>query len=289
MEFWRPSFERKVFVIGSASSGLKPEELKCSPGVENAAGVNSATPRRACAGAFLMDEGYGQFIAGIGFSEGSRRFDSGGTAQPTPAYRKAIASGYLEYGWRSWLTLVAAPTLARANGVAANQVTGSDDSAFGARILLFGQPGRVVSLQVLVQPPLGGDRASRLANGGAGAFATDLRLQFGQGFALWAWPAFVDIAPGVRLRADPLPSEARLDLAFGLRPVPRLLLLLQDFSSLAPSRGAAVPRTSYSKLQGSLVYDLGRRWSAQVGAFRTIAGRNAVRETGPLAALWMRF
>ena len=236
-----------------------------------------------------MDEGYGQFIAGIGFSEGSRRFDGGGQALPTPAYRKILAGGYLEYGWRSWLTLVAAPTLARQNGVATNQVTGSDGSALGARVMLFGRPGQVVSLQALVQPPLGGDRASQLATGGAQAFATDIRVQFGQGFTLAAWPAFVDVAPGVRLRADPFPNEARLDLAFGFRPIPRLMVLLQDFSSLAPSRGAAVQHTSYAKVQGSLVYDIARRWSVQVGAFRTITGRNAVRETGPLAALWVRF
>ena len=248
-----------------------------------------ATLRPAAAGAFLMEEGYGQFIGGIGFSEGTRRFDGGGQAMPTPAYRKILASGYLEYGWRSWLTLVAAPTLARENGVAANQVTGSDGSAFGARLLLYGRPGQVVSLQALVQPPLGGDRATQLATGGARALATDIRVQFGKSLALGAWPAFVDVAPGVRLRADPFPNEARLDFAFGFRPVPRLMFLLQDFSSLAPTRGPAVQRTAYSKVQGSLVYDLTRRWSVQLGVLRTITGRNAVRETGPLAALWVRF
>ena len=235
-----------------------------------------------------MDEGYGQFIAGIGFSEGSRRFDSTGRAEPTPAYRKILASGYLEYGWRSWLTLVAAPTLSRADGVAANQVTGSDGSAFGARLLLFGRPGRVVSLQALVQPPLGG-QATALANGGATALAVDLRLQVGMSFSFFGWPAFVDVAPGVRLRPDPFPDEARLDVALGIRPIPRLLILLQDFSSAAPSAGQAVPSTSYSKLQASLVYDFARRWSVQFGAFRTIVGRNAIRETGPIAALWVRF
>ncbi len=249
----------------------------------------AAVPCPAVAGAFLMDEGYGQFIAGVGLSEGSRRFDSGGQAQPSPAYRKILASGYLEYGWRSWLTLIAAPTLARQGGVAANQVTGSDESAIGARLLLYARPGQVVSLQALVQPPLGGDRASQLASGGGRSLATDLRLQAGQGFAIGAWPAFVDAAPGVRLRADPFPNEARLDLTFGVRPIPRLMLLLQDFSSFAPSRGPAVQRTDYSKVQASLVYDLSRRWSIQVGVFRTIAGLNAVRETGPLAALWTRF
>ena len=80
-----------------------------------------------------------------------------------------------------------------------------------------------------------------------------------------------------------------LIIAFGIRPIPRLMFLLQDFISLAPSRGPAIQRTSYAKLQGSLVYDLTPRWSVQVGAFRTISGHNAVRETGPLAALWMRF
>lgn len=173
--------------------------------------------------------------------------------------------------------------------MATNPVTGSDESAIGARLRLYGRPGRVVSLQVLVQPPLGGDRAGQLATGGARALATDLRLQLGQGFAIGGWPAFVDAAPGVRLRADPFPNEVRLDLALGVRPIPRLMFLLQDFSSFAPSRGPAIQRTDYSKVQASLVYDLSRQWSVQGGVFRTIAGRNAVRESGPMAALWVRF
>lgn len=140
-----------------------------------------------------------------------------------------------------------------------------------------------------MQPPLGGDRASELATGGARALATDLRLQFGQGFSLGTWPAFVDFAPGVRIRAEPFPNEARIDFAFGLRPIPRLLILAQSFASVAPPGGLLIQRTAYAKLQGSLVYDLSRRWSVQLGAFRTIAGRNAVREMGPLVAVWVRF
>ena len=93
----------------------------------------------------------------------------------------------------------------------------------------------------------------------------------------------------MRLRADPFPNEARLDFAFGVRPVSRLLFLLQDFSSAAPSDGPLIQRTAYSKVQGSLVYDIAQRWSVQIGAFHTIAGRNAIRETGPMAALWVRF
>ena len=120
---------------------------------------------------------------------------------------------------------------------------------------------------------------------------------FAQSFVVFGMPAFVDVAPGVRARATPFPSEARLDVTLGLRPVPRLLALLQSFGSLAPAAGLApapqngplVARTAYDKLQLSLVYDIAPAWSVQVGAFRTVAGLNAVRETGPLAALWHRF
>ncbi len=242
------------------------------------------------AGAFLLPEGQGQFIAGVGYTEGSRRFDPSGHVVAAPAVGKAEASGYLEYGLTSWLSLVAAPTLAHETGVAANTVTGSDSSAFGARLQLLGGAGGVLAVQALVQPPLGaGGAAAQVAAGGARSLAVDLRVLGGRSFTLFGWAAFADVEPGVRLYADPLPDEARLDLAFGLRPVARLLVLLQDFNSLAPRAGPFIPSTSYSKGQASLVYDFSARWSGQVGVIRTIAGRNALRETGPLFAVWYRF
>ena len=73
-----------------------------------------------------------------------------------------------------------------------------------------------------------------------------------------------------------------------MRPQPGLLLMLQDFSSFAPPRGL-IARQSSSKLQASVVYDLSRTWSVQVGGFHTIAGRDVVCETGPFGALWYRF
>jgi hypothetical protein len=236
----------------------------------------------------MTPEGTAQFIAGIGYSQGSRRFESSGKPVPTPPARKIEASGYLEYGLTSWLTLIAAPTMTHAGGGAVNAITGSDGSAFGARLKILGRDDRVIALQMLVQPPLGESRDARLASGGSKSAALDLRVMAGRAFTLMGLPAFADIQPGVRLRADPFPMETRLDLTFGIRPVPELLVLVQDFNSLAPA-GAVVAATAYSKVQASLVYDLSVRWSLQAGAFRTIAGRNALREMGPLAALWYRF
>jgi protein XagA len=247
-----------------------------------------AVPARA--GTWLQPDGSGLVIASIGFSEGTRRFDGGGQAVPAPAYNKMAVSGYLEYGLTTAVTVIAAPTLARENGIATNAVTGSSSSAFGARLGLYAAPTRVVSLQVLVQPTLApGSRTAQIAADGARNLAVDVRLMGAQSFTLFGAPAFVDVAPGARVRADPFPSEARLDVTFGIRPLPQWLVLVQSFGSWAPPAGPLVPRTAYDKLQASLVYDLSPRWSVQLGAFRTVVGENMVREAGPTGAVWYRF
>ena len=243
------------------------------------------------AGAFLLPEGQGQFIAGVGYTEGSRRFDQGGRIVTAPSFSKVEASGYLEYGLTSWLSLIAAPTLSHAHDApASNSVTGSDSSAFGGRLQIYGAPGRVVAVQALVQPPIGaGNRATQLMDGGARTLGVDTRLLLGQAFPLFGLPAFVDIEPGAHVRADPFPTEARFDATLGVRPTQNLLVLFQDFSSFAHADGPLLPQQSYSKVQISAVYDFSARWSLQLGGVRTIAGRNIVRETGPLGGVWYRF
>jgi len=239
----------------------------------------------------MLPPGTGQFIAGVGYSEGSRRFDQTGEAVPAPSFSKIEASGYLEYGVTENFDLVLAPTLSHENdGPATNSVTGSDASAVGGRLALYQGPSRVVALQALVAPPTADESVgAQLADGGAHAFSTDIRLMVGQSFRLFGWPAFVDIDPGVRLRANPFPDEKRLDATLGVRPRPTIMILLQDFSSFASPAGALVPGTTSHKAQGSLVDDLSRTWSVQVGGFHTFAGRNMVKETGPFAAVWVRF
>ena len=239
----------------------------------------------------MLDPGTGQFIAGVGYTEGSRRFDPWGHAVPAPAFSKVEASGYFEYGVTGSFAIVLAPTLTHSSdGPATNTVTGSDSSAFGGRLALYQAPGMVIALQALVQPAVGDQsNAEILADSGARSFASDLRVMLGKSFTCFGLPAFVDIDPGARLRAGPLPTEARVDATLGVRLKPWLLMMVQDFLSFAAPAGPLVPRTDYSKLQASLVYDVSRVWSVQIGGMRTFSGRNIVRETGPLAALWYRF
>ncbi|MEJ0094820.1 MAG: hypothetical protein WDN46_15760 [Methylocella sp.] len=94
---------------------------------------------------------------------------------------------------------------------------------------------------------------------------------------------------GYRFYGQNQPGEWHVDLTLGLRPTPRLLALLQSFSTISSGEGRGFIQSSWHKLQTSLVYELSPAWSAQLGAFLTVVGVNAGREFGPLGALWYRF
>jgi hypothetical protein len=254
--------------------------------------VVSIAGLEAQAGAFMMPEGQGQMIAGVGYIEATRTFTRFDKAVRTPAFREIEASAYVEYGLTDWLTLVAAPTVARMHGGEPGETyTGSDESAIGARLPLYRDDVRIVSVQALAEPALPGAGGAAAVNalGGPNAWAADFRAQYGQAFPVLGGEGFVDIEPSVRLRGGGWPTETHLDVTLGLRPKPRLMILLQDFTQSAPSGGPRAPATLFTKVALSLVYDLAPAWSVQAGGLMVPTGRNAGREIGPLAALWHRF
>ena len=121
----------------------------------------------------------------------------------------------------------------------------------------------------------------------------ETRLLAGYGFStgprLWSLPAFVDAEAAYRSRTGEGPDEILVDLTVGLRVRPDTLLLAQSFSTLSTAEEKGEASYAYHKVQGSVVYDLDARWSLQVGAFATVAGRNALREQGLVTAVWFRF
>ena len=92
-----------------------------------------------------------------------------------------------------------------------------------------------------------------------------------------------------RLRAGGPANEIKVDLTLGARPAPQWLLLVQSFNtaSVGASSGIFTPLRSH-KLSVSAAYTIGR-WTLQLGAIASVAGQNALRERGLLAALWVRF
>ncbi|MGH6936222.1 MAG: hypothetical protein ACRED2_08575 [Methylocella sp.] len=99
---------------------------------------------------------------------------------------------------------------------------------------------------------------------------------------------FVEAQAGYRSYPAGQPGVWRIDLTMGLRPLPRLLMMLQSYTSIV-NGSLRFGHTSWSKLQPSLVYAIAPQWSVQIGGFITVAGINAGRELGPFAAVWYRF
>jgi hypothetical protein len=248
-------------------------------------------PQAAGGGAWLAPEGHGQVIVTGSVSAATSAFDSAGHLQSTPRISKTELQALIEYGLTDWLTAMAIPSLQHV-GIAAPtdaQRTGFGNSEFGARARVIQQDNWVLSAQGTVRVPGTLDTGNPAAVGSTG-FDVDLRGLFGLSFALGGLPAFVDVQLAQRFRAGGPPSEARVDLTFGLRTAPQWLVLVQQFNVVSEGSGRApFMSNNYHKLQLSLVYDLAPQWSLQGGAFTTFAGRNALQENGLVTGVWYRF
>ena len=261
-----------VLALLAAAAGLR------GPGIEAAFG-----------GAWLMPPGDGQVIVYTAFSESTRAFDAKGHLIPVPAYRKFELGTYIEYGLTDWLTLVAAPSYDRIRNPPPGQsYKGPGDSEIAARVGLYHTDTSVISIQAGLRLP-GASFADSL-----GPFevlrsaSLDVRGMAGRNCVVAGMDGFVEAQAGYRVYSADKRGEYRIDLTMGLRPWPRLLVMLQSFTSIANGSGQ-FGHVSWTKLQPSLVYDIAPRWSVQIGGFLTVTGINAGRELGPTAGVWYRF
>ena len=165
---------------------------------------------------------------------------------------------------------------------------GPGESEIAARVGLYRSDTSVLSFQAGLRSPgfsfadsLGPFEARRAAS-------LDFRGLAGRNVVVAGMEGFVEAQAGYRFYAANQPGEWRIDLTIGLRPWPRLLMMLQSYSSITNGSGQ-FGHVSWTKLQPSLVYDISPRWSVQIGGFITVAGINAGRELGPTAGVWYRF
>ncbi len=253
-----------------------------------AGGLLGAGIETAWGGAWLLPAGDGQIIAYTDYTDSTLAFDAHGNLVHVPAYQKFEVGDFLEYGVYDWLTLVAAPAYDRVRTPPPGQsYTGLGESEFAARVGLYHSDNAVFSVQAGLRTPgasfdsLGPLEVRRAAS-------LDLRGMAGRNCVIAGMEGFVEAQGGYRIYAENQPGEWRIDLTGGLRPLARLLFLLQSFTSI--SNGTSqYGHVSWTKLQPSLVYTIAPQWSVQIGAFVTVAGINAGRELGPTAGLWYRF
>jgi hypothetical protein len=244
-------------------------------------------PQSAQAGAWLMPDGGGQVVVTGTASSAAKTFDSGASQQSTPRYNKTELQALMEYGVSDWLTAIAIPSLQHVDIGEPTDArrTGLGNSEFGARARVIQKSNWIISAQGTVRVPGTGDTNNPAAVGYTGV-DVDLRGLYGASFTLGGMPAFFDAQLAQRFRTGGPPSEARVDLTFGLRTAAQWLLLAQQFNVISEGSGRApFPANNYHKLQFSVIYDLTPQWSVQGGAFTTFAGRNALQENGILTGV----
>lgn len=249
-----------------------------------------ALPTIACAGAWLMEEGKGQIIGGSIFSGTTRAFDARGRVIPVPYYKKFELGTYIEYGLSKRFTVVAAPSYDRVKAADPTQnYQGLGESFFGGKYGIYRDDKTVVAVQAGVLTP-----GPSIANS-TGPFnprrslGVEFRGLVGRSFEVATVPAFVDVQGGYRYYTQNQPGEWRLDLTLGLRPIPKLLWLVQTFSVYSNAKGGGFVKYYWHKVASSIVVDLHPQWAIQFGGFLTVAGVNAGLERGPFAGLWYRF
>jgi hypothetical protein len=244
----------------------------------------------AFGGAWTLNSGDGQVIFGTLLDEATKAYDGAGNKQTTPRYRKIESEALVEYGVTDRLTAMLGPGLQHidiASPVSASR-TGAGYTEFGARFRFLEGGDWVLSAQGLMRAPGTSNSANPAAIGYTGT-EFDARVLLGKNLSLLGLPAFIDLELAQRFR-DNAPNEFRADATLGLRVAPRWQIWAQSFTVIAEgSRLPLFPNYNYSKLQVSGVYDFSKDWSAQLGVFATIFGRNALQENGLIAALCYRF
>ncbi|HTS41117.1 MAG TPA: hypothetical protein VMH84_11330 [Xanthobacteraceae bacterium] len=250
-----------------------------------------AAPSPTNAGAWTQPEGGGQAIVTATTSSAVRAFDRSGMSN-VPTYNKYELQGLFEYGITSRFTFIFSPSLQHVDiGAPTNSSrTGLGYTEVGGRYKLWENESWVVSGQATVRVPGTSDNANPAAVGYTG-YEYDVRGLLGRGFTLGSMPAFFDLELAQRFRDNGYPSEFRTDFTFGIRPLPRWLVLTQFFNVFSEGTGGPLSPTSYEyyKFQLSGVYSITTSLALQAGAFTTYAGRNALQENGGIIGLWYKF
>lgn len=266
-----------------------------------------ASGQPGMAAAPTLMPGAAQIIASGAFTEGRRKDGQGGGT-----FRKDEIEGLAEYGLLDGLTILFSPRLTVQSVSRFAAVTAGDDVTLVAagRRIDAGGSGRLGFRARLLKGER--DVVSLEVSGRGGAQADDIaspvmrraaeieaRVLWQRQFHLMGKPWFVDLQAGYRhffeaatrweaARSD---GEGVFDATLGVHVTPRLMLLLQNFSTFpvgvsGPSGGR---NGSSHKAQASVAWKLSPVWTLQAGVLGTWAGGTAWRERGIVVGVWRRF
>jgi hypothetical protein len=240
----------------------------------------------AQAGAWLEPPGQGEVILGGSFSDSLRAYDVRGRLAPVSSYKKLELTAYVEYGATESVTLIAEPTVldfrARPPG---ESYAGMGVLEAGGRVKLYEIEATIFSAQATLREAT--NTRSRIFLDTGHGLQADARLLVGRTFTILGFPAFSSLEIGYRSPGG-FGHEVRAEATLGVRPVDKVLVLLQTFNISAIHASPLYPTRS-NKIALSAVYDVTPSISVQVGGIIGLPGVNTTTERGIISALWYRF
>jgi len=260
-----------------------------------AAGLIAATGTSAPAkaGAWPMAEGDLLLIMPFSATRADDAYGLTGKVEPHSDYRKMELAPYLEYGLMKNLTLVSSFALTRDTtnyyGVKFTQQSVSRVE-LGARIGLGEWRKTRFALQGLAVRH-GATSGDDPFSSRRGDIDGELGLFMGQNFTLFGMNGFTDTYGAWCYRPAGRPGEAKLNVTIGTRPLAETMLLLKSETSASIGKveaESAVQRVATSKVGLSVVQQIYKDVSLELGAMRTVAGQNSLRETTLTLGLWYR-
>ena len=240
----------------------------------------------ARAGAWLEPPGQGEVILSGTFSDSLRAYDARGRLAPVSSYKKFELTAYTEYGATDAITLIAAPSVldfrAKPPG---ESYAGMGVLEAGGRVKLYEVDEWIFSAQATLREAT--SRRSRIFLDTGRGLQADARILIGRTFTLLGFPAFSSLEIGYRSPGG-FGHEIRADATLGIRPIEKVLVLLQTFNISAVHTAPLYPTRS-NKITLSAVYDVTQSVSVQLGGIIGLPGVNTTTERGIITAVWYRF
>jgi protein XagA len=258
-----------------------------STGYAGAIALIVAAPAAALAGAWTLPEGAGLIIESLygwtGFGP-----PLGGPAVPQS---KVEAQTYVEYGLTDRLTIFGQASLEHyaLGHPTSDTYNGLDYSSIGLRAKIWSTGEWVFSGEAMLYAP-GAHDATQPAQAGNTGGAGEAGLLAGTNFTILSTPGFVDAQVGYRLRTAGPPDEWHGDFTVGFKFTPRIMLMLQDFTTITnASTNPGFPAWRSSVVEASVVYALDDKWSVQLGFFTSVWTVKTNTEHGAALSVWGRF
>jgi protein XagA len=245
-------------------------------------------PAGAFGGAWTLPQGTGQLIETL---YGWTGFGPPWGGNPPVDQSRFDAQTYVQYGLTDSITIFGQTAFEHyaLGDPTPDAYNGLDYSDVGLRAKLWSTGEWVFSAEGTAFIPGAHDPKAPAEEGDTG-WAGEARLNAGDNFKVGSTPGFIDAEIGYRLRTQGPPDEWHGDLTVGFKFTPRLMLMLQDFTTVsAVSTDPTFSEWRQSVVEASLVYALDDKWSVQLGVFSTVWTVKTNTQHGLALAVWRNF